>query len=69
MHVIASDEYLDCADLVPAACESINVDISVAELFEAGGYGYIALLAYDVEEITSAEFALAGWPTGGRSSR
>ena len=30
MYVVASREYLDCADLMPAACESINVEVSVA---------------------------------------
>ena len=28
MHVVAG-YYLDCSDLMPAACESINVDISL----------------------------------------
>jgi hypothetical protein len=64
MHVIASADSLGWDDLIPAACESINVDISVEELLAAGGYGYIVLLAYDVEGITGIEFALSGWPTG-----
>ena len=62
MHLIASSDSLGCDDLVPAACESINVDLSLEELFGADGYGYIALLAYDVEGITSVEFAPKGWP-------
>jgi len=64
MHVVASDQYLTWEDLIPAACESINVDLSVAELFAEGGYGYVVLLAYDVEGISAVEFALSGWPTG-----
>ena len=64
MHLVASSEYLDCADLMPAACESINVDLSVEEVQAAGGYGYVVFIAYDVEGITGVEFALAGWPTG-----
>jgi hypothetical protein len=64
MHVVASNQYLDCADLMPAACESINVDISVGEVLAASGYGYIAFVAYDVLTITGAEFAVDGWPTG-----
>jgi len=64
MHLIASSDSLSCDDLVPAACESINVDVSIEELFGAEGYGYIALLAYDVSGLTSVEFALDGWPLG-----
>jgi len=64
MHLIASSDSLGCDDLVPAACESINVDLSIEELFAADGFGYVALLAYDVEGVTSVEFALDGWPSG-----
>ncbi|GEM_PF-243366 len=64
MHVVASSEYLDCGDLIPAACDSINVDASIAEILAAGGYGYVAFVAYDVEGVTGAEFAVTGWPTG-----
>ena len=64
MHLIASSDSLGCDDLVPAACDSINVDLSIEELFAADGYGYVALLAYDVSGMTSVEFALEGWPSG-----
>jgi len=64
MHLVASSGYLDCGDLMPAACDSINVDVSVAEILAAGGYGYIAFVAYDVSGITGVEFAVDGWPTG-----
>jgi len=64
MHIIASEDSLGWNDLAPAACESINVDVSVSELFAEGGYGYVVLLAYDVEGISGVEFALDGWPTG-----
>ena len=63
MHIIASADSLGCEDLVPVECDPIDSDISVAELFAADGYGYIALLAYDVDGVTSVEFALDGWPT------
>jgi hypothetical protein len=64
MHLVASDQYLDCSELTPTCCDSINVDLSVAEILAAGGYGYIALVAYDIEGITGAEFAITGWPSG-----
>ncbi|MCK4546482.1 MAG: S8 family serine peptidase [Candidatus Eisenbacteria sp.] len=64
MHVVASDEYLYCPDLTPVACDSINVDVSIAEILAANGYGYVAFVAYDVQGITGAEFAVTGWPTG-----
>jgi hypothetical protein len=64
MHLVASDQYLDCSGFLPASCDSINVDLSVAEVLAAGGYGYVAFVAYDVDGITGAEFAVSGWPTG-----
>ncbi len=64
MHVVASSGYLDCEDLLPAACDSINVDVSVAEILAASGYGCVAFIAYDVEGITGVEFAVTGWPSG-----
>jgi hypothetical protein len=64
MHLVASDQVLDCQELMPTCCDSINVDLSVAEVLASGGYGYIALVAYDVEGITGAEFAITGWPSG-----
>jgi len=64
MHVVASGDSLDWEDLVPAACESIHVDVSAAEIFEAGGHGYVVLLAYSVDAVSGVEFALSGWPAG-----
>ena len=64
LHLLASEEYLDCPELMPASCESINVDLSIEEILGAGGYGYIVLVAYDIDAITGLEFALTGWPTG-----
>jgi|GEM_PF-1510729 len=64
MHLIASADSLGWEALSPAACESIDVDLSVAEIFQAGGYGYVVLLAYDVEAVSGLEFAISGWPTG-----
>ena len=64
MHLVASNQYLYCPGLTPASCDSINVDLSVAELMAAGGYGYIVLVAYDMESLSGLEFAIAGWPTG-----
>ncbi|MCK4548222.1 MAG: hypothetical protein KAW17_12365 [Candidatus Eisenbacteria sp.] len=64
MHVVASDQYLYCQELTPAVCESINVDVSIQEILAASGYGYIAFVAYDVEGLTGAEFAVSGWPSG-----
>ena len=64
MHVVPSSDFLGCADLLPSACDSINVDASIAEILAAGGYGYVAFVAYDVQGITGAEFVVTGWPTG-----
>ena len=64
MHLIASADSLGWEVLSPAACESIDADLSLGELFEAGGYGYILLLAYHVEAVSGVEFAISGWPTG-----
>jgi len=64
MHLVASDSYLTCAELAPASCDSINVDLSAAEILASGGYGYVAFVAYDVTSLTGAEFAVTGWPTG-----
>jgi hypothetical protein len=64
MHLVAFEQYLDCTDLLPTSCDSINVDLSVAEVLAAGGYGYVAFVAHDVDGITGAEFAVTGWPTG-----
>jgi len=64
MHLIASADSLGWEDLVPTVCESIDVDLSVAEVLQAGGYGYMVLLAYDVEAVSGVEFAISGWPTG-----
>jgi len=64
LHVIASSDSLGCADLMPAACESIESGVSEEDLLAADGYGYILLLAYDIDSITGVEFALDGWPTG-----
>jgi hypothetical protein len=64
LHLVASAEYFDCPELAPAACESIDVDLSIEEILAAGGYGYVVLVAYDIESITGLEFAVAGWPSG-----
>jgi len=66
MHVVATGEYLDCEDLCPAemTCLDVNCDLSVAELQAAGGYGYVAFLAYNVDEAAALEFYVVGWPMG-----
>jgi len=64
MHLIASPDSLGWEALSPAACESIEVDLSLAEIVEAAGYGYLVLLAYDVDAVSGVEFAISGWPTG-----
>lgn len=64
MHLVASEEYLDCADLLPESCEGINCDLSAAELEAANGYGYLAFIGYDVTHLVGVEFAVAGFPTG-----
>jgi len=66
MHVVATGEYLDCEDLCPAemTCLDVDCDLSLADLQAAGGYGYVAFLVYNVEEVMSAEFLVTGWPTG-----
>jgi len=66
MHVVATGEYLDCEDLCPAemTCLDVDCDLSVAELQAWGGYGYVAFLAYNVDEAKAIEFLVVGWPTG-----
>ncbi len=64
MHLVASEEYLDCSDLLPESCEAINCDLSAAELEAANGYGYLAFIAYDVTSVKGVEFAVDGLPTG-----
>jgi len=66
MHVVATGEYLDCQDLCPAQmmCLDVDCDLSVADLEAAGGYGYVAFLAYNVDEVEMLEFFIAGWPIG-----
>ena len=64
LHVVASYDFLDCVELAPAGCESINVDVSLEELADADGYCYVVLVAYDVDSITGVEFALEGAPSG-----
>ena len=49
MHVVATAESLGCNDLTPLSCDSINVDISAAELEASDGYGYVLFLAYDAD--------------------
>jgi len=63
MHVIASSTSLGCDDLVPADCDSINVDVSEQELLAADGYGYVLFLAYDADSLSGCEFSVAGWPS------
>ena len=60
LHLVASSDSLGCPELAPAACESINVDLSQEEIRDADGYGYLVLVAYDIDSITGVEFALDG---------
>jgi len=69
MHVIVSDDYLECG-LVPETmdCEDIVNSATPEEIDVLSfGYVYVCLLAYDFDAVTGLEFALTGWPTpGGR---
>jgi hypothetical protein len=64
MHLIASRDSLACEDLVPAGCDSINVDLSSEEVLDADGYGYVVFLAFDADSLSGGEFAVDGWPSG-----
>ncbi len=64
LHLVASSDSLGCAELAPSACDSISLEISAEDLAAADGYGFFALVAYDIDSITGVEFALDGWPTG-----
>jgi hypothetical protein len=66
MHVVASNAYLDCSALCPPemTCQDIDCDLSVTELEAAGGYGYVAFVAYNVDNVIALEFFVAGWPLG-----
>jgi hypothetical protein len=66
MHVVASDEYLDCGSLAETMdCEDIDNCATVEEIGAiAYGYAYVYFLAYDFNGVTALEFALTGWPTG-----
>ncbi len=65
MHLVASDEYLYCDDLIASACSGIDPDLSMAELAASGYQAYAVFLAYDLETcITGVEYLVTGWPTG-----
>ena len=66
MHLVASSEYLLCADLCPSemSCLDVDCDLTVEELEVSGGYGYVAFVAYNIEAVTAVEFYVVGWPLG-----
>jgi hypothetical protein len=66
IHVVASNEYLECPDLCPPdmSCLDVDCDLSLAELEASGGYGYAVFLAYNVDEVQAIEFLVVGWPIG-----
>lgn len=66
IHLVASDEYLACSDLCPPSmsCHDVNCDLSLVELLASGGYGYIAFLCYNAEQVEKTEFFVTGWPVG-----
>jgi len=61
---VASEETLDCEELLPASCEDIDGDLSAADLAATDGYGYLAFVAYDVTSVKGVEFAVEGFPMG-----
>jgi len=67
IHLVASNEYLECEDLCPPGmtCEDINCDLSMEELEASGGYGYAAFVAYNIDYgVSTVEFFVVGWPVG-----
>jgi len=66
IHLVASNEYLQCEDLCPPGmtCEDIDCDLSMAELEASGSYGYVVFVAYNVDQILAIEFLVVGWPSG-----
>jgi hypothetical protein len=66
IHLVASNEYLECSDLCPSemSCLDVDCDLSLAELEASGGYGYVAFAAYNVTDVSCIEFFVRGWPIG-----
>jgi hypothetical protein len=66
IHLVASNDYLECPDLCPLgmSCLDVDCDLTLAELEVTGGYGYAAFLAYNVTNVSAIEFYVVGWPLG-----
>jgi len=65
IHLVASDEYLDCSNLCPQGmtCEDVDCDLSLMELEASGGHAHAAFVAYNIENVAALEFFVVGWPT------
>jgi hypothetical protein len=63
MHLIASNEYLDCEDFSLSSPEEINNDLTMEDLALSGYCGYVVFVAYDLGAcITGVEYFVTGWP-------